>query len=285
MRGLLVLVILVACPAGCSSDEGERATSNPPPTTTPRPRDAATAKTNKPSPVWARTLPKVDAGALEAWRPNDKSVVIEVAKTSIRVNGRSIVAVRNNEIDAAVLDRQQLTITPLARFLKALDTKGRVYLALHSGAHYRLFLQVTASARSTSKHFALLVRDRAGQIRIAPFTLPVRPSSSARRPRKNAPPRPGLVVAVTQTQLMLFSTSGLVGTLQHPALRQSPPFDLDKLRDRLSVAAKKRFGGEATARRIVLVADSRIAIQTVAEVFAAVTHASFSDVVFSAGFM
>jgi hypothetical protein len=105
----------------------------------------------------------------------------------------------------------------------------------------------------------------------------------------------GIVVAITKTDVIVFSISALEGTLREPrlSLPLTSPDGPQKVSRLLEDIAKRRWGGKAKRAEhdldIVVMADPATPMQKVAEVFGAVRASPngtelFPRVRLSAGF-
>lgn len=113
----------------------------------------------------------------------------------------------------------------------------------------------------------------------------------------SAPPPPAMppedmplsvVVSVTPSEIVLWSISGLEGTLANPKLRLSAgdPDALPKLEAALAEIVERRWRGKERpepSREIVFMADASIPMQRVVEIMAAIRPA-FPDLLLSSGF-
>jgi hypothetical protein len=123
-------------------------------------------------------------------------------------------------------------------------------------------------------------------------TTPPEPSQIAAPPRAApADPPLKLAVAVTRTEVLLWSLSGLEGTLKDPKLKL-PLGQIARLTPALAEIAARRWSGRAVppdSQTIIVMADGSVSLQTVAEVCNAVraTPAGtplFPDIALSMGF-
>jgi hypothetical protein len=99
---------------------------------------------------------------------------------------------------------------------------------------------------------------------------------------------PRIAIAMTKTELVLWSFTGLEGTLQNPKLElaRSDASALPKLAAGLDEIVRRRWGTGTrpeTTRAIVIVADSATSLQAVADVFG-VARTAFPDLVLASGF-
>lgn len=105
----------------------------------------------------------------------------------------------------------------------------------------------------------------------------------------------GLIVSVTKDDIVLWSSSGLEGTLAQPRLRvtRSDPAAMTKLGDQLRDITHRRWQGKQRpqdSHSIILQADPATTIQTIAELIAAVRASPdgkeplFPDIQLAVGF-
>lgn len=279
MNRALLLVVAVACSG--KSDP-------PPPVPDPKPRITA-------------ALPEVDPVGFESY--DDDRVDLVVTPEAITLDGNKLVEVRDGDVppDAKEGGAIGMRIDPLTTALAARHAKEPgdewLVLAIDPRVPYKLLIEVMFSAKQKEagyKRFRVL--GRAGErIVHAPITLP------DRRPPPlvaEAKPPPGgivlkLVASVTKTELVVWSISGLEGTLGYPkyAFARSSKTAVEDVRTTLTAMVKRHWprGGAERDREIVVMAMAETPMQLVAELFGAVRAARdgtalFTDIVLSTGF-
>ncbi len=109
---------------------------------------------------------------------------------------------------------------------------------------------------------------------------------------RRCPPRLGLLVIVTKTQVLVASLSGLAGTFRKPGLsleyKKSVGADQLATLTKHLADVKARNPAASDNRKVIIMADAKIPMQTVVSIMAAAAgpasgKALFTDVVFSAG--
>jgi biopolymer transport protein ExbD len=236
----------------------------------------------------------VSPRALE--RVPDGWPVIVATKNGIVVEGKAIASIANGDVDPADKEGGVLgvKITRLADYIKTLGelarTKGMPPLdaanvVIDQALPYRLAIEILYSAKTALiKRFGLVAKDPKG-LGIVPLTLPDKSPSDK--------PKPGalkLVVGITKDKIVLWSTSGLEGTLKAPKLSAALG-EADKLTPVLGEIVKRRFKGKRDAidRQIIVMADGRIPMKYVMAVMFAIRTAAdgselFPDIQLSSGF-
>jgi biopolymer transport protein ExbD len=231
----------------------------------------------------------VSPRALE--RIPDGRPTIVVTKTGIVVEGKAVAAVANGDVDPA--DKEGgalgLRITRLADFMKTLAAASKTPMdaanvVIDQSLPYQLAIEVLFSAKSAPmKYFGLVAKTPSG-LGIVPLTLPDKVPPGA-KPTGLKP-----VVAITKDKLILWSISGLEGTLQAPKLTV-PRTQADKLTPALAEIVKRRFKGkrDAADREILVMADQVILMKDVMAVMFAIRTAAdgselFPDIQLSSGF-
>jgi biopolymer transport protein ExbD len=220
---------------------------------------------------------------------------LTITPTGITVEGMTIVAVRNGDVDPA--DKEGGTmgrkISRLAQFLKTLvevAAKAKpggppttLNLIVDPTTPYKLLIDVMFTAKSAPvRTFALVVR--AGKATKAiPIVLP----DSTALDQSNAAIQ--LVVSITKAHVVLWSFSGQEGSLSQPKL-DLPLGRAGDVQKALTEIAERRWpGGKDRETAIVVMADGPVPMQEVAEVMAAVRTTSdgrplFTDLRLGTGF-
>jgi len=218
--------------------------------------------------------------------------VIVATKTGIVIEGKTIAAIANGAVDPAEKEGGSLgiKIVRVSNFMKALadlsTKRGKpisgVLLVLDPQTPYRLAVEIVFSIKQAGiRNFALVAKTSAGLGKVA-ITLPDKQT----KPDKAVKP----VVSITKDQILLWSISGLEGTLKTPKLTLARG-DADKLTPALTDIVKRRFKGkrDAADRQVMVQADGAVPIQWVISAIVAVRTAAdgselFPDVLLSSGF-
>jgi biopolymer transport protein ExbD len=235
----------------------------------------------------------VSSRALE--RVPDGWPTIVATKTGIVVEGKAIVAIANGDVDPAEKEGGALgiKIPRLTQFITALGEVNRkrglppldaANVVIDQSLPYRLAIEILFSAKSAPmKHFALVAKDPKG-LGGVPLTLPDK-VAAGQKPTGLKP-----VVAITKDKLILWSISGLEGTLQAPKLTVARG-QADKLTPALAEIVKRRFKGkrDGADREILVMADGNMPMKDVMAVMFAVRTAAdgselFPDIQLSSGF-
>ena len=240
-----------------------------------------------PGGVTSIPMPTVPPDTGLAQLPEAPALII--SQNAIVVEGQSIVAVRNGDIDPADKEggAMGIKITRLAVFMKALvDANAakaptgpplRLNLIVDPATPYKLLMAAMFSAKSGPiRTFALAVRAGTATKAIV-IELPDTTAVDAEAAQIK------MVVAITKSKVLLWSLSGQEGTLDKPKL--DVPLDrIAELRKALVEIADRRWpGGTGKETAIVVMADGDVPVQTVAEVMAAAKPV-FPDVRLSSGF-
>ncbi len=160
---------------------------------------------------------------------------------------------------------------------------------------YRLLFQVIASMRPADyRHFSLLVASPAGSLGALTLHLP----DSQYRPQEDFVPAKEpkdeplhLIVSMTEDRYLLWSISGLEGTLDNPKLtvERGPPegktggYDFEGLTEILNEIVKRRW---PTGQRpeisteILIQADGSVPFQTLAALISATRYSKAGDSLF-----
>jgi biopolymer transport protein ExbD len=209
------------------------------------------------------------------------------------------VVVKDGAVDAADKDGGGLgyKITRLTKFVQALIAADKAppagfVIAIDEKLAYRLLVEVLFSVKSAGvRRFGILGKT-GKSLGVVPLTLPDKVTSAVNG--KLAPPRPTPVkpvVTLTKSRVLLWSISGLEGTLKDPKLTLGRS-ELAKLTAGLAEIATRRFGDAKRAaddRQIIVMADAATSIKDVIDVLVAVRTTGegeelFSDVLLSTGF-
>jgi hypothetical protein len=227
-------------------------------------------------------------------RPLDDhpGATVVVTENAIVVEGKEVIALRDGAVDPA--DRQGgqdgVRLPRLEQFLRATaeliaashrDPRTPLLVLMHRDTPATLLYDVVTSAKHAGfVTFALGVR-RDGEVAAIPLVLPLaddppEPETSAR-----------LVVAVTRSQLTLFSFTGLEGTIQDPrlAIASAPPGAVTRLQETLVEIVTRR----PDERRIIAMLDPDLPMRVALPILAAVRARGdgsdlLPDVVLASGF-
>ena len=295
-RLAVVVVALAACGKKSGGAESGSATPSP---------SAGPATTSHATDDALRTLaiPELAAGSRADNIPDGPLVVI--GEKSIVLEGRAMVVVEGGKVDPAALqsDGDVTRIMPIVSWadswskMPAAGTSQAVLIAIDPRLPSGLVLQVIQSfIPSKQRDFALVVRTPDG-----PGAVPVHlpdavPPSAPSAPVGNPDDAPvQLVLSLMGDRALLWSMSGLEGTLSEPRLELTPAAGgawLTQLRDSLTDIAKRRWDGRVrpdNQKTIVVMVDAGLASGDLANAIAAVRRDAkgaplFPDVQLSTGF-
>ena len=207
-------------------------------------------------------LEKLDGGA----------PVLTATTTGIVVEGKAIVAVQNGAVDPAELEGGATgrAIMRLRSFLTELrariDESGKgpmpLVLVIDPTLPYRLLVGIVFSAEQAGFHGFQLAVHAGHDLDAIPLSL-AEPAPPGAQPAGVRP-----IVTITKDHILLWSFSGLEGTLQKPLLEVAPDHVSDLRKAVAGIIARRKPAGDEA--RIVVMADSGIPVQKVAEVMAAV---------------
>lgn len=208
--------------------------------------------------------------------------LLAITTVAITVDGREVVRL----VDGAI--REESDDASIPSLTRALMRSARqrstgegpdITLLVAPRTPYRIPFRATLSAaRAGHERLQILVRSPDGSLGSVVLQLP-KTITSAELGRGEADPPVQLIVSVTGRELMLWSISGLEGTLAKPRLRlparrgQRVRFDAARLTDDLAalVDARWRTGvSPPKQREIILQADPDIPFQTIVDLIIAV---------------
>jgi len=238
--------------------------------------------------------PKVPYG-LDKLRATLGTVAV-ATPTGVVIDGKAIISVRNGDVDPAEKEggSMGIKIPRVTAFVEKLLEAQRArtpgqpagfLLAIDKSLPYRLLVELMFSIKAAGvRDFSLI--GQASDLGVVPIKFPdKRPSEPA---TKDAPL--GLAVAVTKDRLVLWSISGLEGTLNTPKLSVGRT-DTAKLASAVAEIAKRRFPGKRAQadRSIIVMADGAVSMQDVLATIVAVRTTAddkelFPDVLLSSGF-
>lgn len=231
-------------------------------------------------------VPELPPGARADTVPTGPVVV--VSATQVVLEGEAVVAVANGAIDPAELEgggagRSIARLRHLAAKHLELPNASAweaVVVAVDPSLPSELALLVARTFRAVEqRRLAFLVRTPEGP-GVVPVTVPdaavaVAPPS----PSKDPDELPiGMVVVLTPDRVVVWSLTGLEGTLASPRLALEPANDgawRTKLRDDLTDVANRRWGGRARGdeqKTIHVVVDGAVASGDLVAAIAAVRH-------------
>jgi len=212
--------------------------------------------------------------------------LVAVAAEAISLDGREIVRLEDGKVpaDAVRDDPLGLVIEPLSTALQRWRAPGgersareAVILLVAPRVSYRIVFHVILSARhATRDHFRIVVAASDGSLGSLPLLLPAQMTVVPAAPD----PPVQLILSVTERRVLLWSISGLEGTLQAPRLelaaapgRTRSPFDTKRLNGELAALADARWPGgvpPAEQREIIIQANPDIPFQTIVDLMVAV---------------
>lgn len=233
------------------------------------------------------SVPLDDAAPMFTVVATDAAVIIE---------GNAVVPVENGEVPAFEREggARGLMIPKVREMAKALVAAtppgGRplegARLLLAPASTYQVLLQVMSSIKAAGvKRFDIVAR-REGKAVVVPIELPDRPTSASADDLA-AKPALGLIVAVSKDRMIVFSTSGVEGTIQAPKVSASGVSSAEVAR--VQAALTEIHTRHTDERRIIVMFDPATPMQLVTETIAAVRATPdggplFTDVMLSAGF-
>ncbi len=243
-------------------------------------------------------LPAGSAGVIPLDQTSDRFTVV-VRRDQIIVLGEALVQLQDGVVHPSDLQGRPHRIARLEAFTKQVVDLGRsevdrggseltgVLLVIQPDVPFETLFQVVMSIKPSGiAHYHLLAR-RAG-VRVAvPIELPAATPDAAGVVAAGTPAPIGMIVAMTTTNLLVFSISGAEGTINAPALTTAGIRTDDIARVQAALIDIKRRHSDET--RIVVMFDPTISVQLVTETIAAVRATPdgarlFPDVVLSAGF-
>lgn len=227
---------------------------------------------------------------------DEPAITVVVNDGDVSVEGKAVVPLIDGAVDAAEREGGVEAHVPRLRQQLARHTDleianarrdGRppspplVLVLMPRGASYALLIDIMQSAKKAGLTRFALVGRRNGNLVAVPITL--RSADDALPPETTA----RLVVAVTRDGIILFSLSGLEGTIQDPKLRTTgtTPDDLGRLHQTLVEIAARR----TDERQIIAMFDATTPMQSILAVLATVRarpdgRPLLPDVTLSAGF-
>ncbi len=224
--------------------------------------------------------------------------LVVVTDKSIVIDGMALAAVSGGAIEAASLDAASGHIRPVKAWAESWATAARttgalpaVSIAITPGVPSSLLVQVLASFNAAgARDFGLIVRTPDGPGAV-PLHLPVAPAV----PVVDGAQPLQMILSMTPARALLWSMSGLEGTLGSPKLDLTPSAGgvwLATVRDDLADIVKKRWQGKtrpATEESIVIQFEDALAAGDLVAAAATVRHDAqggrlFPDVLLAAGF-
>ncbi len=176
--------------------------------------------------------------------------LVVVTDKSIVIDGMALAAVSGGAIEAASLDAASGHIRPVKAWAESWATAARttgalpaVSIAITPGVPSSLLVQVLASFNAAgARDFGLIVRTPDGPGAV-PLHLPVAPAV----PVVDGAQPLQMILSMTPARALLWSMSGLEGTLGSPKLDLTPSAGgvwLATVRDDLADIVKKRWQGK-----------------------------------------
>jgi hypothetical protein len=292
-----VALVVVALLAGCEKDQ-------PTAPQTPAAHEPAAAKPKLPvEPV------VIDRGVEPL---AEDGAMVTVTASFIMVDGQQLVPISGGEVPAEEKQggAQGMSIPKLTQFLKtrasaAKDAAAPVRLLLDPATGASTLFAVIVSARDAgARKFLLVVARGDRSLGALPIELPDARASGGTlvmldATKKKAPPPDGpagMIVSATRDKLILWSMSGLEGTLDAPKLvvpAEGGRFDGERLNATLVEIVKRRWADAgrrpADSRSIIIQVDRAIRFDELARVIAAVRTGPdgsplFPDVLLAVGF-
>jgi hypothetical protein len=230
--------------------------------------------------------------------------VVVITDKAIVVDGRAMVAIDNGVIDPVELEggAAGIRISHLKAWADAWTKlpeakDATVLIAAQSDVQAKLALSVLASfSAARQETFAFIVRTPDGPGAV-PVQLPEAAPAAGIVPSANPEDQPiQMVLSVTPKQALLWSISGLEGTLSTPKLSLTPAAGgawLSTVRDTLADVVNRRWGGGRARpdeqKTIIVMVDSSLATSDLVAAIAAVRHDAkgqplYPDVLLSMGF-
>jgi len=220
----------------------------------------------------------------------DDQPIVAITADAISVDGKAIVQVRKGSVDPLELEGGALGIkimrlsqysfpnaAPQEHQVRTFQVGGESPLGINIFAEpetpYRLLFQAIASLRSATpayRRFSLLVASKEGTLGSLPIVLP---EHSAYGEGPETEPVM-LIVTLTKERLLLWSVSGLEGTLEKPAFvmerdpANSDEYDFAKLSAVLAEIVERRWpnGGRTPEDfELLIMANGDAPYRTIAE--------------------
>jgi len=225
------------------------------------------------------------------------AVLIVASSRGLSVDGRMIVKLDKGTVDPADKEGGAEGMK-LPKLALAVPGTAPVEIAMDRDMTYRLLVELVFSAKQTGRTKLALVVRAGGSVMTVPIALPTTSSLAneldAVKQKKPKKKDLGMIVSVSKTELLVWSFSGLVGTLKKPKLRialDEKAGEIERqdaamqLRTALETIAKRWPAAErpAETQAIVLMCDGATPMQFVADLMVAI-RPQFSDVALSTGF-
>ena len=241
----------------------------------------------------------------------DQGPMVVVSASAIAVDGKLVVPVAGGDVPPEEKQggAHGLSIPKLTQFVKARaavakDGAAPVRLLVDPAAGARLVFAVIVSTRDGgARAFQLVVARPDKSIGALPIELPDSASSGMAvaidATKKKAPPPEapaGMIVSATPDKLILWSMSGLEGTIDAPKLvvpAEGGRFDSEKLTAALVEIAQRRWADAGRrppdTRSIIVQVDGSLRFEQLARIIAAVRTRPdgsplFPDVLLGLGF-
>lgn len=275
-------LLLIACLVACGS--------------TPPPPEQPAEVVTTPPPVTDTVSPGIELPevASTGFDRADRAVAqIAASPTALTVKGKPVIALSDGKVDAADLTGGALgmIIPKLREHTSDFPTAG-VVLQLDRRTPFTTLMQIMSTLQA-SKLLAVSILARTGANTVtAPIAVPANPAGAWVRhtvpPDGKPAPHVQPAIALSSSELKLFSISGTAGTLAKPALvmKTNPGINLVELGRKLTeLRTKYPYPDDQT---MVVVADGTLPIQVVLEVIATVRATPegkplYPDIVLSSG--
>jgi biopolymer transport protein ExbD len=228
-----------------------------------------------------------------------------ITTSAIVIEGKSIVAVKNGDVDASEKEGGALglKIPRVTKFVQALskelDQQGSsqsmtferdqpgsslvMTLVVDPATPYKLLIEAMFSIKAAGYGTFMIAVHAGSTVKAIPVVLP----------EKKPPPQQALkmIVTIMNDKVLLWSISGIEGTLSKPAVTATPDHLADVQNALAAIVDKHWHGGKRAPadREIIVMADAGMALQPVADVIAAVRATAdgkelFPSVLLSTGF-
>lgn len=279
-------------------------------------KQEATRPETPTSPTPESTAPKLPVEPVVIERGvetlTDEGAMVVVTATSIMVDGKEVVRIAGGDVAASEkqggahgMSIPKLTQLMNARAAASKDAAAPVRLLADPATSARLLFAVIVSSRDGgARAFRLVVARPDKTLGALPIELPdAAPSQGTLveldAAKKKAPPPEapaGIIVSATRDKLLLWSMSGLEGTLQAPKLvvdASGGRYEVERLTAALVEIAQRRWPDAGRrppdTRSLILQVDGSLRYQLLAELIAAVRTGPdgqplFPDVLLGLGF-
>ncbi|MFT3695999.1 MAG: hypothetical protein QM831_22875 [Kofleriaceae bacterium] len=209
-------------------------------------------------------------------------------KTAILVHGKPVVSITNGDVDPA--DKDGLRLPKLTTALLAAPKATALVIALDRSTPYRIMIDEMATAKAqglTYKDFALVaLATDTHEPTALPIRLPETPRGAAINDGDVKPPIQ-MVVAATSKDFLVWSISGLEGTMQTPKLTVplADPQAPEKVHAVLSDVVTRNFSGHLPddQHEVLFMGSDALPASTFLPMMVAM-HGVFPDIQLASGF-